>query len=287
MALGTVFNAIGNYLLGFGHLGLPALGLAGIAWATVASHWLMLLSLVLYTQKHPQLKTYRLLQRLFHVEPSILGELLWIGTPIGVSFALEVGLFSVTTYLMGILGTPVLAAHQIVLQTITIVFMVPVGMSFVSTIRVGQWLGQKNPEGIRRSGFVNMGLGSGFMVVMAIVLFVFSKSIISLYLDVQNPENAPVIALATAMLKVAALAQILDGVQTTAAGALRGLQDTRIPMLLSFIAFWVVGLLCGYLLGFRLGFGGVGLWLGQSVGVAIAAIVFVSRFYYLLAKKFA
>jgi MATE family multidrug resistance protein len=270
--------------LGFGKLGFTAWGLKGIALASALSQWLMLLLLIIYILKHSQLRSYQLFANFHQLEPKILREILWIGVPIAISFAFEVGLFTVTTYLMGVLGTDVLAAHQIVFQTIALIFMVPLGMSFATTIRVGQWNGQQNSKGVRRAAYVSIWLGAMFMTIMAIALLVFPRQVIALYLDVDNPENARVISLATSMLTIAALSQILDGVQTTAAGALRGLKDTRVPMLLSFLAFWGVGLTSGYLLGFQLGFSGVGLWLGQLLGVAVSAGVFVWRFRRLMSK---
>jgi MATE family multidrug resistance protein len=283
---GTLFNAFGNYVLGFGKLGFPALGLAGIAWASNMSQWLMLLCMVVYITRHGQIKTYRLFQNLVKFEPRIFREMIWVGFPISISFALEVGLFTVTTYLMGIVGTEVLAAHQIVFQTIAVIFMVPLGMSLGTTIRVAQWNGQQNIEGVKRATYVNMFLAATFMTVMAIALLVFPRQVISLYLDVNNPDNGRAISLVSSMSIVAALSQILDGVQTTAAGALRGLKDTRIPMLLSFIAFWAIGLTSGYWLGFYFGFGGIGLWLGQLIGVAASAGVFVWRFQILMSRSF-
>lgn len=275
---GTVSNAIGNYLLGFGHLGLPALGLAGIALSSTLCNWAMLACLLLYIFKHSELRPYRLFQGWLRLEPPVLRELVWLGLPIGVSFALEVGLFTITTYLMGALGTEVLAAHQIVFQTIAVVFMVPLGMADATTIRVGQWHGRKDVSGIRHAAYVGMGLGGSFMTLMALVLLLFPQGAIALFLDIHNPDNAQVVSLAVSMFGIAALSQILDGVQTTAGGALRGLKDTRIPMVLSFLAFWGMGLGSGYLLGFVLGLGGIGLWLGQAFGVAIAATLFTWRF---------
>ncbi|KJH69811.1 MATE family efflux transporter [Aliterella atlantica] len=278
VVIGTLFNAIGNYILGFGKLGFPALGVQGIAWASVLSNWLMLVLLIVYVCQDKQLKTYNFFEQLDGIDLKILRELVWLGVPIAISFAFEIGLFTTTTYLMGILGTDILAAHQIVFQTIAVIFMIPLGMSFATTIRVGQWMGQQNVAGAKRAAYVSMGMGGLFMTVMAIALLLFPRHIIALYLDIDNPENARAISLATSMLSIAAISQILDGVQTTAAGALRGLQDTRVPMLLSFLAFWGIGLTCGYLLGFRFGFGGVGLWWGQLIGVAVAAWLFVWRF---------
>ncbi len=275
---GTLLNIVGNYLLGFGHFGFPRLEIAGLALSSVFSLWVMFLALVGYILQDPELKTYRFFQNLHHVKPSILRELIRVGLPIGVASALELGLFTIVTYLMGILGTEVLAAHQIVFQTIAVVFMVPLGMSFATTVRVGRWVGQQNLEGARRAGYLSMGIAVGFTTVMAIVMLIFSRPIIGLYLDLQNPQNAIVVSLATSMLRVAAIAQILDGLQKTTMGALYGLQDTRVPMLLSFPAFWGVGLTAGYLLGFHTVLGGTGLWIGQSIGIAIAAIVFLWRF---------
>ncbi len=284
VVIGTLFNAIGNYILGFGKLGFPALGIQGIAWASVLSNWLMLMLLIAYICQHKQLKIYNLFEQLDWIDLKILRELIWLGVPIAISFAFEVGLFTTTTYLMGILGTDILAAHQIVFQTIAVIFMIPLGMSFATTIRVGQWMGQQNAEGVKRAAYISMWMGGLFMTVMASILLLFPHIVISLYLDIDNPENKSAIALATSMLNIAAISQILDGVQTTAAGALRGLQDTRVPMLLSFLAFWGIGLTCGYLLGFRLGFGGVGLWLGQLIGVSVAAGLFVWRFQRLMSS---
>jgi MATE family multidrug resistance protein len=136
---GTLFNVVVNYVLGFGKFGFPRMELAGLALASVFSLWGMFLALVVYMLKHKQLRTYHLFQDLYRLKPRILWELVRIGVPIGVFSALEIGLFTVVTYLMGILGTDVLAAHQIVFQTINLIFMVPLGMSYATTARVGQW----------------------------------------------------------------------------------------------------------------------------------------------------
>lgn len=277
VVIGTLFNAIANYIFGFGKLGFPAYGIQGIAWASVISQWLMLIMAISYILQDSELRSYRLFSRLHELELKTLLTLITIGVPIAISFALEVGLFTSTTYMMGALGTEVLAAHQIVFQTIALIFMVPLGMSFATTIRVGQWLGLKNWRGIKQSANVGMGLGGTFMLGMAVALLIFPKQVFSLYIDINNPENLNVISLASSMMAIAALSQVLDGVQTNVAGALRGLQDTRIPMLLSFLAFWGVGLSSGYILGFRLGWGGIGLWLGQLLGVATAALLFFWR----------
>jgi multidrug resistance protein, MATE family len=282
---GTSMNIVGNYVLGFGKFGFPRLEIAGLAIASALSLWFMFLALVAYILKHEQLKQYRIFAELHRLKPRILWELVLLGVPIGVFSALEVGLFTVVTYLMGVLGTEVLAAHQIVLQTVIVIFMVPLGMSYATTARVGQWFGQKDFDGARRSAYISTSICLGFMTLTAIALLLFPQQVIAIYLDIHNRENANVLALAIPMLTIAAFAQILDGLQKTTIGALYGLQDTRVPMMLSLPAFWGVGLTSGYVLGFQFGLGGTGLWLGQSIGVAIAATIFVWRFCKLISRQ--
>lgn len=274
----TLFNAFGNYVLAFGKFGFPKMELAGLAVASVCAHWIMFLSLLVYALVHKSLQQYHLFQSLIKIELKIIWELLWVGLPIGVITALEYGLVTVLTFLMGMLGTNVLAAHQIVLQTMVVIFMIPLAMSYATTIRVARWMGQQNYQGARQAGYLSMGLGGLFMAVTAIALLFNLKKVIGLYLDIGNPENADVVAIALPMLAVASCGQILDGVQRTANGALQGLKDTRVPMLLSLIAYWGIGLTSGYLLGFYLGLGGVGLWVGQSIGFAMGAGFFIWRF---------
>ena len=278
---GTVFNILGNYVLAFGKYGFPRLELAGLALATVATHWGMFLALVIYILKQSQLKQYRIFQQLYPFKPALVWKLVKIGFPIAVFSALEIGIFIVVTYLMGVLGTDVLAAHQIVLQTIIVIFMIPLGMSMAATVRVGQWLGRKNLEGVKRSGYLSLAVGFIFMTLMSIALLLFPQLVVGLYIDIKDPANAKVVALVSPMLTIAALSQILDGVQKIAYGALQGLQDTRIPMLFSIPAFWIIGLPFGYWLGFYAGWGGTGLWVGQSIGIAIVGVVFTVRFHYL------
>lgn len=277
--VGTAFNIAGNYALGFGKWGFPALGLGGLGLASGLSYWLMFGLFLLYILVHPELKTYRFWRQWQRVQPRLVGRMAAMGGEIAVTIALEFGLFAVVTILMGILGPEVLAAHQTVYQTIYLIFMVPLGLSYAATARVGQALGQQDRALVRRAGDVSIAIAAAFMLLSTAGLLLFRQSIVGLYLDLDNPANAPVIALAMPMLLVAALAQLTDGVQRVASGALYGLQDTRTPMVLSAVAFWGVGIALGYLLGFPLGLGGVGLWIGQSTGVATAGVIFLLRFH--------
>lgn len=277
---GTFVNILGNYILGFGKFGFPRMELAGLGLSSAISLWLMFLALVFYMMQHKQLQTYRIFADLHRVRLrlQIFWKLVVIGVPMAVAIGFEFGLFVVVTYLMGILGTDVLAAHQIVLQTIVVIFMVPLGMSYATTARVGQWLGQQNMRSAKRSGYVSIAIAAAFMALTGILLFNYPEQVIGVYLDVNDPKNANILKIATSILTVAAFVQVFDGVQKTTMGALYGLQDTRVPMLINIAVFWGVGLTIGYLLGFQFGFGGVGLWIGQSIGVAVASGVFMWRF---------
>lgn len=278
---GTVFNIAANYVLMFGKLGLPALGIAGIGWASALSIWGMFIALAVYVSQ-PAFRIYGVFRDLHQLDRHIVGELLQIGWSIGVLAAVETGLFTVTTFLMGQLGTVTLAAHQIALQTASITFMIPLGISYATTVRVGQLSGKGDPGGARLAGYVGICLGGLFMAFMAILFWTMPRSIISLYLDVQDPANGNVVRLAQSLLGVAAIFQMFDGIQIIAAGALRGLKDTRIPMFVGILAYWCIGLTSGYLLGLRLGFGGVGLWWGLAIGLLAAAAVLTWRFHYLM-----
>jgi multidrug resistance protein, MATE family len=282
---GTIIDCVGNYALGFGKFGFPRLGITGLAISSVVAIWIMFLALVVYMLTQSELKHYQFFQKIYRFDRQILAQLIKVGVPIGVSTALEIGLFAIVTYLMGVLGTEVLAAHQIVLQTIAITFMVPLAMSYAATIRVGQEIGQNNLTGAIRSGYVGAAIGLLFMIIVTVIMLLIPQEIIGIFIDLSDPRNAKVVTLATGLMTVAALSQILDGPQKIIIGALYGLQDTRIPMLLSLFAFWGVGLASGYWLGFQTSLGGNGLWIGQSIGIAISAVIFFWRFHYLVRIK--
>lgn len=279
---GTAFNIVWNYILGFGKFGFPKMGIAGLALASVITLWGMFLALAVYVLTDKNLKHYRIFQELHRVRPHILKELAWVGVPIGLFSGLETGFFMVITFWMGLLGTEVLAAHQIVFQTIVVVFMVPLGISYATTVRVGQWLGRRDRTGIQQAALVSMSITTAFMIGVSIVFLLFPKSIIGLYIDITNPVNANIVAIALPLLMIAAIAQVLDGFQKAVYGSLQGLQDTHLPMLLNVLGYWGVGLSAGYILGFQLQMGGVGLWIGQSVAIAVVAGLFIWRFWRLV-----
>ena len=275
---GTVLNIAGNYVLAFGKFGFPALGLAGLGWASALSFWGMFAALAIYILSQPQLRVYGTFANLYHFDGKVFGELLRVGVPIGVLAGVEGGFFTFVTFLMGQLGTVTLAAHQIALQTAVVTFMIPLGLSMATTVRVGQLMGQDNPTGARLAGFVGIGIAALFMTMMGILFWTIPGTIVSLYIDTADPANAAVVSLAKTLLGVVAMFQIVDGIQVGATGALRGLKDTRIPLLIGILAYWGIGFPCGYTLGLVLGFGGVGLWWGLAIGLAVAAGILTWRF---------
>ncbi|MEL6402566.1 MAG: MATE family efflux transporter [Cyanobacteria bacterium J06626_4] len=280
----NLFNVVGNYVLAFGKLGVPAMGLAGLAIASALSHLLMGAGLMGYVIYHRRglFRPYHLFDRWYRWQPQTLRRLLSLGLPIGVVTILENGLFTVMTLMVGALGTAVLAAQQLALQTIVVVFMVPLGLSYAATARVGQWYGRGDWVGVKRAAAVGMALTIAVMTVSGVLFVLFPTVLIGLYLNVDDPANQQVVVIGVAMLTVAGFGQVVDGVQRTANGVLQGLQDTRVPMLISSFAFWGVGILSGYGLGFHTHLGGVGIWIGAYLGLATAAIGYLWRFLRLL-----
>ena len=273
-----VLNIGANYVLMYGKLGFPALGLAGCGWASTVVSWGMFLALVSFIGSNRELGGYGIFSHLGKPDWRYFSEIFRIGWPIGIMQGTEVGLFSTTAVLMGLFGTTVLAAHQIALQCAAYAFMIPLGLSLAVSVRVGQAVGRRDFPGARRAGQVGMGLGAGFMLVSATCFWLFPRVIISLFLEIESGINADVVSQAVVLLNVAAVFQVCDGVQVTAAGALRGLKDTRTPMIVGVVAYWLVGLGSGYLLGFQLGWQGVGLWWGLVLGLTAAAILLSWRF---------
>ncbi len=276
---GVVLNAGANYVFMHGRLGFRALGVAGCGWASTLVFWSMFLVMVCFIWIKEEFRVYRLFDRFSKPDSHNFSEIFRIGWPIGVMQGLEVSLFSATTFLMGLFGVTVLAAHQIALQCASYTFMIPLGLSLAVSVRVGQATGRKDLAGAHRAGYVGVGFGAGFMMISATCFWLLPGSIISLFLDIDSAANTEVVAQTIALLGIAAAFQVCDGVQVTAAGALRGLKDTRAPMVVALIAYWFVGLSSGYLLGFQLNWGGGGLWWGLVLGLTTAAIFLPWRFH--------
>jgi len=277
-------NALIGYLLIYGEFGFPRLDVLGAGVATtivnlgmcVAGFW------VCYA-RHP-FRKYRVLGRFWRMDWPLLGKLVVVGMPISGAFLLEYGLFASAGLLMGWIGTAALAAHQIALTVASVMFMVPFGISMAATVRVGHAVGARDADATRVAGFTAIALGAAFMAAMA-VLAILTRDVLPLaFLGGDDADNGATAALAAALLVVGASFFICDGMQTIAAGALRGFNDTRIPLLFSVISFWAVGFPACYVLGFPWGGGAVGVWIGLSIGVALYALLLVWRFH-LLTKR--
>lgn len=273
-------NAFLNYILMYGKFGFPRLGVAGVGYATAISQLLMFICLILYIFFKSHFKTYKLFNRFELPDLKKLKELFSLGWPIGITLLFEIGLFSITALLMGHLGTDQLAAHQIAIQTISVVYMIPLGVSQATMLRVGHAMGADDPYRAKKIAHIGLSVGLLIAVCTGVLLWMFSFQIADLFLDSHLKENYLVIQYAVLFLKVAALFQLVDVVQSVTNGALRGLKDTFIPMLLGLATYWGVGLASGYLLAFQGGEGGVGLWFGLALGIGSSALCLYGRFYW-------
>lgn len=282
-----VFNALAAWSLIFGHFGLPELGLRGAGIATTASSTMMFLGLVAVTFWHRRFRRYQLFGRFWRVDLPRLIELWRLGLPMAFTFIFESSIFYAAVVMMGQIGPNAMAAHAVAMQIASLSFMVPLGFGQVATVRVGRAYGAGDITAVRRAGWSAYLLGVGFMAVMGLLMVLMPRPFIGVFLDLSDPRNAPVIAMSISFLALAALFQIVDGAQAVAAGMLRGLRDTRIPMYLALFGYWGVGLPLGALLAFRGGFGGIGVWIGLASGLAIVAVLMTQRWRKHIARIFA
>ena len=278
-------NALLAYALIYGQFGLPRLDLLGAGLATTLVNICMCAAAVFVCYTRRPFKKYRVLGRFWRADWRMLGQLFVIGFPISIGFMLEWGLFSSAAILVGWIGTAALAAHQIALQVASILFMVPFGISLAATVRVGHAVGRRDPVASRRAGFTAILLGGACMVVITLATVAFRDQIPFLFLG-EGTANADTARLAAVLLAIGATFFVTDGLQTIAAGALRGLNDTRVPMLFAAVSFWVVGFTCAYGLAFWAGLDTVGIWIGFSLSVVTYATLLIWRFHRLTARNY-
>lgn len=276
--VGVLANILLNYMFIFGHWGAPEMGVQGAAVATLGTATLTLAGMVLWSLRDSAMKSFDIYGRFWRVDAEILRRIVRLGVPIGMTLLAEVGLFTVATILIGRIGTLELAAHGIVVQLASLSFMIPLGLSNVATTRVALAYGRRNREDLRRASYITIILAVGFMSAAALLFLTLPEALISLFLDASGEDTAAVIALAVPYLFLAALFQLVDGAQAVAAGALRGMQDTRVPMMIAIFSYWIAGLGTGYVLAFPLGLEGVGIWTGLALGLALAAVLLLGRF---------
>lgn len=276
--LGVAMNAGANWLLMFGHLGLPALGLRGTGIATTLTNTAMLLALALFIARDRVLRRYRLAGRLWRADWEKLATVFAIGLPISGLLVSEVGGFAASTAMAGMIGTQTLAAHTIALQVASVTFMVPLGLSQATTVRVGLAAGRR--AGVGLAGLVSLLIGCGFAAACALVIFLVPEALVGAFID---PAIAPAtFALAVSFLFVAAVFQLVDAAQVVFAAALRGLGDTGVPLVMGLIGYWGIGLPLGATLAFgALGeaMGGVGVWIGLAGGLTAVSVLLGWRWF--------
>ncbi len=277
-----VLNAALAYVLVLGHLGLPQLGIRGAAIAALAVQAFGFFYLVFYIERDRELAGYQLFVRFWKADWQALWEVIMLGLPIGIAVLAEVSMFTASSILMGQLGAIPLAAHGIVLQLASIAFMVPLGLSQAGTVRVGIFHGAGDRANVIRASVTVMAIAVCFAVSSGLVFALAPVPLASLFMDTSLPEAPLVLAYATPLLMVAALFQLLDGGQATMNGLLRGLKDTRVPMVLVLVAYWGIGLPLAWLMAFPFGLQGVGIWVGFLVGLGAAMAMLSWRYWKML-----
>jgi MATE family multidrug resistance protein len=267
----NLINLFGNWVLIYGHLGFRAMGAEGSGWATCWARVYMAGVLIVYAVMLDRHEKSGLFRISFRPDLSLFRRLLGLGLPASAQLLLEVGVFGAATALAARITPVALAAHEIALNIASATYMVPLGVSAAGAVRVGQALGRKDTAGAQRAGWTALAFGAGFMTLAGIALLIVPGAIYRPF-----TPDARVIAAGVPILFVVALVQLFDGSQVVATGVLRGLGNTRTPMITNLAGHWFLGLPVGYVLTFLFGWGVVGLWIGLSVGLAVVGIVLVS-----------
>ena len=275
-------NAFFAYALVLGHFGFPALGMEGAAIVSFCVNLLSFLLITAYIQSRPDMRRYELFVRFWKPDWGALREVVHLGLPIGLTMLAEVGLFTGASLLMGNIGTLQLAAHGIALQLASIAFMIPLGLAQAGTVRVGVAHGRGDRLGVVRAALAVLMIAAVIAVSGGILFALVPTTLASIFLDKAGADSAAVLAIAGPFVVIAGIFQLVDGLQAIAAGLLRGLKDTRIPMVLALISYWPIGFFCAWFFAFPAGFGGIGVWFGFLSGLAAAAVLLNWRFYRLV-----
>ena len=278
-------NALLAYALIYGVFGLPRLDLLGAGLATTLVNIGMCVAAIWVCYTRRPFRKYRVLGRWWRGDWTLMRRLMVVGAPISGSFLLEYGVFAAAALLMGWIGTVALAAHQIALQIAAIMFMVPFGIAMAATVRVGHAVGRGDAAATRRAGFAAIMLGAIFMAAMTLLVALTRHALPLAFLGSDAPDPQTV-ALAASLLVLGACFFVADGIQTIAAGSLRGLNDTRVPLVFAAISFWLIGFTSCWLFGFTLGLGAYGIWIGLSLGIACYAVLLIWRFQRLTARHY-
>jgi len=268
-------NAALVYVLLYGAFGLPELGLFGVGLASSIVNLATFLAGLWFATRRRPFRKYHVLGHFWRTDWQLMRKLVIIGAPISISFLLEYGLFGAAGLLMGVISTTALAAHQIALQVAAILYMVPFGISMAATVRVGHAVGRGDAGGVRRAGYIATWLGIVLAAILTLAVIISRFGIAEVFLGESTDTTAE---LSATLLLVGSTLFIADAIQTIAAGALRGMNDTRIPLLFAVLSYWLIGFACACWLGFWTSWGAVGVWIGLSVGTAIFAVLLLLRF---------
>ncbi len=276
--IGTaLLNVVINYLLIFGNFGFPELGIQGAAIASLLVTIITVVILFAYGLR--VLPQYKLLQNVWRRDGEAMMNVFRLGVPIGLTALAEGGLFSASAVMMGWFGPIPLAAHGIAIQLASLAFMIHIGFSQAATVRAGRALGRKDEESLRRGAKVAIGLSAICSVVTMALFLLVPEFLIAIFIDPAEPARDRVVAIGISLLAMAALFQIVDALQVMALGLLRGVQDTAVPMVIAVVSYWIIGLPTSYVLAFTFGMEGVGIWLGLVLGLSIAAVLMLWRFW--------
>jgi MATE family multidrug resistance protein len=271
--LALVCNVFLNYVLMYGHFGVPAYGAVGCGIASAITMWLMLFVLASIVYFHPVYKPLKIFQRVAPLRMPVLKEIMKLGMPIGITITAEAGLFSAVSILVGTRGADITAAHQIALNFAATMFMIPLAFSSAITVRIGHSLGAGNPQAARRGGLIGLSLCVLFMSCSATFLLLFRDAVVNLYTNDPSVQG-----IAISLLLMAAVFQIADGVQIGAAGALRGYKDTKVPMVINMFAYWALGFPLAYLAAITFRSPPSYIWAGFVLGLSVAAVLLTLRF---------
>lgn len=271
--IGALLNIPLNYIFMYGKFGLPAFGAVGCGYATSVVIWVQVLLLIAYLRTNRHFKHFQLFSHFEAPRWTDISSLLRLGLPIAISISLEGGLFVTAALLIGQLGALASAAHLIAINFSALVYMIPLGLASAVTIRVGNALGRGDPASARYAGIVGLLIVACLQCCSMSVMFFFPGAVVSLYTD-----DAAVSALAVSLLFYAGIFQLPDGIQVAASGALRGLKDTRMPMLYNLVAYWLIGMTLAYYLTFKAAMGPAGMWIGMIAGLTVGATLLTVRF---------
>jgi MATE family multidrug resistance protein len=276
----NVVNVFLNWVMIYGNLGFPPMGVVGAGWATFISRVLMAIVMSYYVWNSKRYKRYKLSLQFKKLSFPMISKMVNIGVPTGFQFIFETGAFSAAAIMMGWIGVNALAAHQIAINLASISYMMASGLAAAAMVRVGNQFGRNDIQKLREIGFTSFGMVTIFMLTVGIALITLRNFLPMLYID-----DIPVIELTGSLLIIAGLFQLSDGIQVVGLGTLRGMADVKIPTLVTLVAYWVIGLPLGYFLAFNLGFNEHGIWYGLLIGLTCAAVMLVLRFNRLSKKR--